>query len=57
MKHLSLKKKWDQNKSVVNGWCSIPSTITAEIMSLNNFDSLTVDLQPVSYTHLRAHET
>ena len=45
MKHLSLKKKWDQNKSVVNGWCSIPSTVTAEIMSLNNFDSLTVDLQ------------
>ena len=45
MKHLSLKKKWDQNKSVVNGWCSIPSTVTAEIMSLNDFDSLTVDLQ------------
>ena len=36
MKHLSLKNKWDQNKSVVNGWCSIPSTVTAEIMSLNN---------------------
>ena len=37
MKKLSLKKRWDQNKSVVNGWCSIPSNVTAEIMSLNNF--------------------
>ena len=45
MKKLSLKKRWDQNKSVVNGWCSIPSTVTTEIMSLNNFHSLTVDLQ------------
>ena len=45
MEKLRLKKKWDQNKSVLNGWCSIPSTVTAEIMSLNNFDTLTIDLQ------------
>ncbi len=29
----------------VNGWCSIPSTITAEIIARQPFDTLTVDLQ------------
>ena len=34
-----------EGKGAINGWCSIPSTITAEIMSLNKFDSITIDLQ------------
>lgn len=29
----------------VNGWCSIPSTVTAEIVARHPYDSLTVDLQ------------
>ncbi len=45
MKLQSINKCWQNNKCVINGWCSIPSTVTAEIMSLKNFDSLTVDLQ------------
>ncbi len=45
MKQLSLKNCWKNNNGAVNGWCSIPSTVTAEMMSLNNFDSLTIDLQ------------
>lgn len=30
---------------LVNGWCSIPSTVTAEIMARQGFDTITVDLQ------------
>ena len=45
MKHLNLKNCWSKSKGAVNGWCSIPSTITVEMMSLNKFDSLTIDLQ------------
>ncbi len=45
MKHLNLKNCWSKSKGAVNGWCSIPSTTTAEMMSLNKFDSLTIDLQ------------
>jgi 4-hydroxy-2-oxoheptanedioate aldolase len=29
----------------VNGWCPMPSTVTAEIMGRQGFDLLTVDLQ------------
>lgn len=30
---------------VVLGWCSIPSTITAEILARQDYDALTIDLQ------------
>ncbi|MGB0843702.1 MAG: HpcH/HpaI aldolase family protein [Alphaproteobacteria bacterium] len=29
----------------INGWLSIPSAVTAEIMSQRNFDSVTIDMQ------------
>ena len=45
MKLTKLHDVWNAGKPVVNGWCSIPSTVTAEMMSLNDFDSLTIDLQ------------
>ena len=45
MKQQGLNKCWIEGKGAINGWCSIPSTITAEIMSLNKFDSITIDLQ------------
>ena len=45
MKQQGLNKCWMEGKGAINGWCSIPSTITAEIMSLNKFDSITIDLQ------------
>ena len=45
MKQQSLNKCWMEGRGAINGWCSIPSTITAEIMSLNKFDSITIDLQ------------
>ena len=60
-----IRETWAENRPVVNGWLSIPSTVTAEINARAGFDSLTVDLQhglngyqsalnllPVSYTHL-----
>ena len=45
MKLTKLHDIWAAGKPAVNGWCSIPSTVTAEMMSLNDFDSLTIDLQ------------
>ena len=45
MKLTKLHDLWAAGKPAVNGWCSIPSTVTAEMMSLNDFDSLTIDLQ------------
>ena len=29
----------------INAWCSIPSAVTAEMMSMNDFDSITIDMQ------------
>ncbi len=45
MKQMKLHDRWSNNEKGLNGWCSIPSTVTAEIMSGNDFDSLTIDLQ------------
>ena len=45
MKLTKLQDKWAAGQPGLNGWCSIPSTVTAEIMSLYDFDSLTIDLQ------------
>ena len=32
-------------KPVINGWCSIPSTVTVEAMAHQGWDSLTIDMQ------------
>ena len=32
-------------KPVINGWCAIPSTVSAEAMAHQGWDSLTVDMQ------------
>ena len=36
---------WQNGRPVVNGWLSIPSSVSAEIMAHQPWDSLTVDLQ------------
>lgn len=36
---------WAADKGAINGWLSIPSTVTAEIAALQDYDSLTIDLQ------------
>lgn len=39
------KKHIANGGSVISGWCSIPSTVTAEIVARHGFDAVTVDLQ------------
>ena len=45
MKLKKLHSRLLHGEKGLNGWCSIPSTVTAEIMSGYDFDSLTIDLQ------------
>ncbi len=40
-----LKEIWAKGDAVVNGWLSIPSAFSAEVMSHQGFDSLTIDMQ------------
>ncbi|MDG2406267.1 MAG: hypothetical protein P8M25_15390 [Paracoccaceae bacterium] len=41
----NLRSSWQNGDQCLNGWCSIPSTFTAEIMARQAFDCLTIDLQ------------
>ena len=45
MKKNKIKALWRADKPVLNGWLSIASSFTAEIMAAQGYDSLTVDLQ------------
>ncbi len=41
----SLLTHWQQGKTTLNGWLTIPSSWTAEVMALAGLDSLTIDAQ------------
>jgi 4-hydroxy-2-oxoheptanedioate aldolase len=41
----TLKAMWARGEPVVNGWLSIPSAFSAEVMAHQGFDSLVVDMQ------------
>jgi 4-hydroxy-2-oxoheptanedioate aldolase len=41
----TLKSIWARGEAVVNGWLSIPSGFSAEVMAHQGFDSLTIDMQ------------
>ncbi|PYO33423.1 MAG: 2,4-dihydroxyhept-2-ene-1,7-dioic acid aldolase [Candidatus Rokuibacteriota bacterium] len=45
MRENTLKSIWARGEAVVNGWLSIPSAFSAEVMAHQGFDSLTVDMQ------------
>lgn len=47
-----LREVWSAGRPALNGWLGIPSTFSAEILSRQNFDSITIDLQHglVDYT-------
>ena len=45
MRENKLKSIWGRGEAVVNGWLSIPSAFSAEVMAHQGFDSLTVDMQ------------
>ncbi|MEQ9039160.1 MAG: aldolase/citrate lyase family protein [Silicimonas sp.] len=40
-----LKEKWKAGKPTINGWCSIGSSFSAEIMAAQGFDSVSIDVQ------------
>jgi 4-hydroxy-2-oxoheptanedioate aldolase len=40
-----LREVWRRGEAAVNGWLSIPSTVTAELVARQDYDSITVDLQ------------
>jgi 4-hydroxy-2-oxoheptanedioate aldolase len=40
-----LRAVWKRGEAAVNGWLSIPSTVTAELVARQDYDSITVDLQ------------
>ena len=45
MRKNKIKKMMLDGKPVLNGWLQIPSTVSAEVMSNEGWDSLTVDMQ------------
>ena len=45
MQKNKLKKIWKNHKPALNGWLSINCSFTAEIMSRQSYDSLTIDMQ------------
>ena len=53
MRKNKIKQMMKDGKPVVNGWLSIPSTVSAEAMAHQGWDSLTIDLQHglVDYTN------
>lgn len=45
MEQQSLRNCWSKGNGAINAWCSIPNAVTAEMMSMNDFDSITIDMQ------------
>lgn len=45
MRKNALKEIWQRGEAVINGWCSIPNSFSAEIMAHQGFDSITIDMQ------------
>ena len=45
MRKNTLKEIWERGEAVINGWCSIPNSFSAEIMAHQGFDSITIDMQ------------
>ena len=45
MRPNKIKAQWAAGKPVLNGWLSIANAFTAEILSEQGYDSITIDLQ------------
>ena len=43
--HNKLRAVWDDDETAINAWLAIPSSVTAELVAKQGFDSVTVDLQ------------
>ena len=53
MRKNKIKQMMKDGKPVINGWLQIPSTVSAEVMAQQPWDSLTIDMQHglVDYTN------
>ena len=53
MRKNKIKEMMKAGKPVINGWLQIPSTVSAEVMTHQGWDSLTIDMQHglVDYTN------
>jgi len=40
-----VRELWQAGKPVINSWCGIPSSFSAEVMANMGWDSLVVDMQ------------
>lgn len=40
-----IRQQWQRGEAVVNGWLAIPTGFSAEVMSHQGWDSLTIDMQ------------
>ncbi|HEY3290373.1 MAG TPA: 2,4-dihydroxyhept-2-ene-1,7-dioic acid aldolase, partial [Anaerolineae bacterium] len=45
MRENSVRTIWQRGDAVINGWLTIPSSWTAEVMAHQGWDSLVVDMQ------------
>jgi 4-hydroxy-2-oxoheptanedioate aldolase len=45
MRENKLRMLWAEKKTAVNGWLAIPNSFCAEVMALQGWDTLTIDLQ------------
>jgi 4-hydroxy-2-oxoheptanedioate aldolase len=45
MRDNPLRALWRANRPAVNGWLAIPNSFAAEVMALQGWDTLTIDLQ------------
>ncbi len=53
MRENKLRRLWRDGGAAVNGWLAIPSSVSAEAMAHQGWDSLTIDMQHglVDYTN------
>ncbi len=45
MRENRLRSVWAEGRAAINGWLTIPSGVSAEVMAHQGWDSLTIDLQ------------
>tara|TARA_B100000579_G_scaffold215794_1_gene176461 strand:- start:3527 stop:4294 length:768 start_codon:yes stop_codon:yes gene_type:complete len=51
MRKNKLKRIFKEGKAAINGWLEIPSSFSAELMSHQGWDSLTIDMQHSAIDH------
>ncbi len=45
MRENRIRRIWAEGGTVLNGWCGVPSSVSAELMAQQGWDSVCVDLQ------------